>query len=165
MSELTFAILSLSQQDLTKLMASFGRDPEHFSPPCLPCCFSSLLSLPLLWCHCMVPSPSWGQVEHFFQLQREKAQPRRTPCRSPVCATCGDRAHAHSLVLLSHHMEHPEGAGVRASLPALQQPAGSQARRLVHQASLGIRGMSNKPFLRLAFRNHAFILSVVMVLH
>lgn len=63
-------------------------------------------------------------------------------------------------MLLSHHREHPEGAGVRASLRALQQLTGAR-----QGASVKLENQEDvKPFLRLAFRNHAFILNVVMVL-
>lgn len=121
--------------------------------------FSSIspIPLPLLPLHAPFP---WA----FFPLTEGESTAKEDTLQvSPVCTTCGDRAHAHGLVLLSHHTEHPKGAGVRAFLQALQQLTGSQARTL-QQASLGIRRMSNKQFLRLAFRNHAFILSVVMVL-
>lgn len=125
--ELTFAILILSQKDLTKLKASFGRYPQHFSPPSLP----SLLSLPLPLVPLHAPFPKLGMDWALFPVREGESTAKEDTLQvSPVCTTYGDRAHAHGLVLLSHHTEHPEGAGVRAFLQALQMLIGSQARRL-----------------------------------
>lgn len=141
-------------------MASFGRDPEHFSPPSLP----SLLSLPLPVAIAQ-SLPQAGDGLSTFSSYRGRKHSQgghlaglpclhnlwwQSSCTWPRAAKPSHKASQGSWC---------EGISV-GTAAAYWEPG----KETVHQASLGIRRMSNKQFLRLTFRNHAFILSLVMVL-